>query len=95
MNCKQGDLAVIVRSFCGNEGRIVRCLKFYGRGAFKDGTVFDDIWIIDGRFARPDLKALRCGGDAAISDSWLRPIRPGDGEDETLTWAGKPEGVPA
>ena len=25
LNCKQGDLAVIVRSMAGNEGKIVQC----------------------------------------------------------------------
>ena len=27
LNCKQGDLAIVVRSTCGNEGKIVRCLE--------------------------------------------------------------------
>lgn len=31
----------------------------------------------------------------ALRDSNLRPIRDQDGEDETLTWAGKPEQVTA
>lgn len=26
-------------------------------------------------------------------DKWLRPIRDQDGEDETLTWAGKPQSI--
>ena len=27
LNCKQGDLAIIVKSVHGNEGKIVRCLE--------------------------------------------------------------------
>ena len=27
LNCKQGDLAIIVKSEAGNEGKIVRCLE--------------------------------------------------------------------
>lgn len=30
LNCKQGDLAIIVSSSCGNEGKIVRCVEFAG-----------------------------------------------------------------
>lgn len=31
------------------------------------------------------------GGQTEVADFRLRPIRDNDGEDETLTWAGKPE----
>jgi hypothetical protein len=30
MNCKQGDLAIVVRSTVGNEGKIVSCVKLFG-----------------------------------------------------------------
>ena len=30
-----------------------------------------------------------------VPDSFLRPIRDNPGDDETLTWAGKPEHVAA
>lgn len=85
MNCKPGDLAVIVRSAAGNEGRIVQCLDFVGVG---DGY-YDDSWLIDREIAGT-FEPLRF-----ISDSKLRPLRDNDGEDETLTWAGKPAGVTA
>lgn len=32
---------------------------------------------------------------ATVRDVALRPIRPDEGDDETLAWAGKPEGVAA
>ena len=53
MNCQKGDLAIIVRSKCGNEGRIVRCLEYVGKGVHVDATdgtqmYFDrDLWRID------------------------------------------------
>ena len=30
MNCKQGDMAVVVRSNADNEGRVVTCMEFIG-----------------------------------------------------------------
>lgn len=30
MNCKQGDLALIIRSAAGNEGKAVTCLEYMG-----------------------------------------------------------------
>ena len=86
MNCKPGDLAVIVRSIAGNEGRIVRCLEFVGPG---DDQKLCDCWLLDQQIPGT-LRPIR-----VISDSKLRPIRDNNGEDETLTWAGKPEGVKA
>ena len=36
MNCKKGDLAIIVSSFCGNEGKIVQCLELLITDIFLD-----------------------------------------------------------
>lgn len=89
MNCKPGDLAVIVRSWAGNEGKIVRCVRFIGRIEYLNGTIADS-WEIDppqiGQLGNPSNK---------IADFQLHPIRPNEGDDETLMWAGKPEGVTA
>lgn len=30
MNCKKGDLAMIVRSYAGNHGKVVTCLELVG-----------------------------------------------------------------
>ena len=89
MNCKPGELAVIVKSMAGNEGKIVRCLRL----ATKDEvlqtrfTIYPVVWLID--------KALptRLGHLAPLAyDVGLRPIRdPGpDAVDETLTWKPVP-----
>lgn len=96
MNCKPGDLAVFVRSEAGNEGKIVRCVRFIGlrHWPIPDGQFIDDpSWEID----PPVLSSTGFLLDHA-PDSFLRPIRdPGDdAQDETLQWLPVPvEGVPA
>lgn len=85
MNCKPGDLAIVVKSTCGNEGKIVRCLGLIGKShTFRNPDGSLDVcgkWQID----RP-LKNY--GGVMVLyaNDSALRPIRdPGDDAvDETL-----------
>ena len=88
MRCKPGDLAIIVESDLGNEGKIVQCVKLIGDLTQRDlhgnlETV--PMWEVD-----IDLDGE---GDNTIADYQLRPIRDNDGEDETLTWAGKPNQV--
>ena len=87
MNCKQGDLAVIVRSRAGNEGKIVRCVRFLGPVNYTIRKYVDS-WEID-----PPVMSFLGTLENAFPDDQLRPIRPSEGQDETLTWAGKPEGV--
>jgi hypothetical protein len=88
MNCKQGDLAVIVRSHAGNEGKLVRCLELIGLRCWfeADGSV-STLWTW-----RIDTPLFNAEGELFpdIADDQLRPIRPGEGDDETLSWAGKP-----
>jgi hypothetical protein len=84
MNCKQGDIAVIVRSAANNEGRIVTCLEYVGL-AGHDGLVETEHGIIlmqDGDYWRVDIKLniknSRVGtvSDCApyVRDSCLMPI---------------------
>jgi hypothetical protein len=89
MNCKPGDLAVVVKSHAGNEGKIVRCVEYTGLN-FWPFIGVDHSWRIDSSLRS---YAGTYGND--IADSQLRPIRDNDGEDETLTWAGKPESINA
>lgn len=85
MNCKKGDLAIVVRSVAGNEGKIVRCVEFLGDSLFVGGKTYA-AWSIDRK-----LPGILGGMIDRAPDAWLRPIRDNDQEDETLTWAGKPE----
>ena len=105
MNCKPGDLAVIVRLRPENShllGQLVEVVSTPPRGVFRlpDQRLHDPVsdgswWVI--KFLAPvDLKCIRGGSRsryAAIQDSALRPIRdPGeDAQDETLSWLPVPE----
>lgn len=89
MNCRPGDLAVIVRSKYTPQavGRIVTCVRL--KPCPRTGA---PAWIIDppvrGSYEDP-AGCPRSGG--WFYDECLSPIRDNDGEDETLRIAGKPE----
>jgi hypothetical protein len=88
MNCKPGDLAVVLRSICGNEGKIVRCVRFVGTKPiqFPEGTrLVGNLWEID-----PPLPGFDGLLALYATDGDLKPIRDNDGEDETLSWKEKP-----
>ena len=93
MNCKQGDLAIIVRSNSGHEGKILRCVKFLPQHHWRSpdlSTFFEDGWETD-----THLKSWAGDVHCNYPDSQLRPIRDQDGEDEMLRIAGKPERMTA
>lgn len=85
MNCKPGDLAYIVgsRNVPEMNGVVVHVVRAISRG----------VWLCAGY--EIERNAASWGLPPHIYDSYLRPIRDNDGEDETLTWAGKPEQVAA
>jgi hypothetical protein len=90
LNCKQGDLAVIVRSFAGNEGKIVTCIRLatmaeraYAR--FDNALLPGEAWVID----RVVLSANGMRVPLAY-DAQLRPLRDSEGEDEVLRLVGLP-----
>ena len=84
MNCKQGDIAVIVRSLAGNEGRLVICVELCQRPTWLHKTLPGPTWRID-RF----LDGILFPTNIA-SDSQLRPLRDDEGEDEMLRITGRP-----
>lgn len=97
MNCKPGDLAIVVNcEFHENIGRLVQVLwgaSMSGRHEGKPG------WLIQSE-GRPLRCHLNAGGtglreQTRALDENLRPIRPSEGDDETLALAGKPEQVAA
>lgn len=100
MNCKPGDLAVIVRSNVGNEGAIVQVIKALGVEPEFGGYIWRKgvcrgqfCWLVKSN--RP-LKTSAGGArwsklEIPVPDSVLRHIRDSDGEDEMLRIAGKPQ----
>ena len=88
MRCKQGDLAVVVRSTAGNEGKIVKCLKLtHGRLFNPNGSYVEgNLWEIE-----PELKTWSGSRSHLAPDIQLRPIRPSEGQDETLSWKDVPQ----
>ena len=94
MNCKQGDLAIVVCSVSSNEGKIVRCVKLHTlpHGFDADGRWQDQPigarWVIE-----PTLPVDRGDYSYTIADAYLRPIRGTEGQDEMLRIAGVPATV--
>lgn len=113
MNCKKGDLAIVVRARGMPEclGRLVNVLRQppYNRNFnLPDGfphmkVTSLDSWIIEfigepvlaEHFIMGVSQGKRSTFYGCCGDSALRPIRDGEGDDETLAWAKKPEKVTA
>ncbi len=99
MNCKQGDLAYIVVPQPYHRTLHGKFVDVGVNGHCDIGTIgvdspmFGKAWLC--RFHVPWLDGARTIRQCWLYDSWLRPIRPTDGEDETLQWAGKPNEVTA
>lgn len=84
MNCKPGDLAVIVGSTSRGgvfNGSLLRCVS----------VAYDDYWAVE-PLSRPLIEIFEREGKPFIWDKRLRPIRdPGeDAKDETLSWLPVP-----
>lgn len=77
MSIKSGDLAVIVKSMYGNEGKIVTCVKYLGVVNFADRPA-STAWEISPRI--PTRKGRTTNTVEAIS---LRPIRPDESPEES------------
>ena len=93
LNCKQGDLAIIVKSQAGNEGKIVVCDEFLGdfelltpSGCFTTEPCWKVNIQLSGSFGFVDN---------IVEDSKLRPIRDSDKEDEMLSIVNLKEKVKA
>ncbi|MBK5203907.1 MAG: hypothetical protein JJD98_00410 [Polaromonas sp.] len=85
MNCKQGDLAIVVRvSLSANNwmiGKIVKCEGFEViNGCFG--------WMVESPIVSPPGYIFDYEW---VADHCLRPIRDQPGNDETLTWASLPQ----
>lgn len=104
LNCKPGDMAVIIGGSVF-AGKIVTVLITAPQKEFKLPDGYPHVaanprsWVIEFHGDTPafcdGLASPRITRYAVGLDSKLRPLRPRTGDDETLTWAGKPEKVSA
>ena len=88
MNCKQGDLAVIVFSKYGNEGKLLTCLRLASAEECADESFWNwkgPVWVTDAVIQCNDRTTTHL-----YPDSRLTPLRYSDGEDEMLRIAGVP-----
>jgi len=86
MNCKPGDLAVLVRSCAGNEGAIVECRRFLGYVG--NGWVGEDYWEIDRSLPGKFLNSGMPSEPAPLArDSAMRPIRDNPGNEQFVVEA--------
>lgn len=94
MNCKPGDLAMVVAPYVP-EGRgafvVVSRLanseeRLNGHDVF---TCCRGAWVVNG-WVRGETGWL-VGPQVVIGDECLRPIGGTEGDDATLTWAGRPQ----
>ncbi len=97
MNCRPGDIAVIVGGIEANVGRMVRVIKPCDALHW---AMFHADWEVE--LLQTTRTSSRVGEQdsgpgmvCVCDDRILRPIRGGEGQDETLTWAPKGETVPA
>jgi hypothetical protein len=102
MNCKPGDLAVVVGASVTPEmiGCIVKVVRLAVKGEYLKEARFtgeSPAWVCESDSGIPIRTSQRRffrTTQRAINDSNLRPIRDNDKEDETLSWAGKPQSIP-
>lgn len=82
MRCKPGDLAYVVRSNCGNEGRVVT-VEYWVQQGHRFGKFASSV---DGWLCTGSLRDSKGGklSDGVYPDTWLFPLIDNDGEDEML-----------
>lgn len=103
LRCRPRDLAVVVGPGVetpGLLGRFVVVDRAARTGERTDLLIYSGpgiaAWVCRPAAAGATLPIRHQGGvlemrERVITDHILRPIRPSDGEDETLQWAGKPK----
>lgn len=89
LRCKPGDLAVVITSFAGNEGKFVEVIRSLGVHPFWRGEYWCNgqghVWLC--KSAGSQIKAMygASGMEMPIADNCLRPIRPSAEPESTET----------
>lgn len=82
LNCKQGDLAIVVKSYAGNEGKIVRCIRLIPAGFGRFRESLGPLWEVDVELNIVDENGLKRPPVKIATDAHLRPIKPLDELDD-------------
>ena len=75
MNCKPGDMAILVHSGAGNEGKIFTVIRLASEHDLTEWRFiqqYGPVWWIDRFIPTSDLKTKK----PFAVDAWLRPILP-------------------
>lgn len=93
LRCKQGDIAIIVKSdYPENLGKIVTCEEYVGTPSVHNYV--GRTWATPHQYWKIDQSIL-VSSDLIylpyIQDSQLRPLRDSEGQDETLMWKPVPK----
>ncbi len=95
MRCEAGDVAYVIRSACGNEGKVVQVLYWVEERAFYNGGIPNRQagWVVEGYLNSRINPTGDIGGTSqgVLPDEWSQPIRYKEGDDETIVLAGKPK----
>ena len=87
MNCKEGDTALVRFSVSGLEGKIVKCLRFFGYvtgHSVKTGApCMAPAWEVEPALVTESGKTI-----SILTDAQLRPLFFKTGQDEMLQIAG-------
>lgn len=97
MNCKPGDMAMVVRTLCTKEnlGRVCRVVRPAVVGEILSGIRYLNpqsmgmVWVVEGNLLwLCESGIVKEVPLRAMADEYLRPLRdPGeDARDETLNW---------
>lgn len=99
LNCKPGDLAVVVRAAMTPEmlGRFVSVVRRADPSEYDNSNETRFVWMVRSAVSGEKLPTtygsnIRFDDERPFVDQWLKPIRdPGqDAQDETLTWLPVP-----
>lgn len=96
LNCKPGDLAIVVRANDGVSGIIGSVVRvtvphvINGKPAWRLETPLSCVMRMGGRACGVRVKAGEFVQIDGVPDAWLKPLRDSDGEDEMLRIAGRP-----
>lgn len=93
MRCKPCLAVMVKKSTCGNEGRVGVVSYWVSKGdtcpSGRPSTI--DGWVVNGQFrARNQVGEIHERDWGLSPDDWLIPLPGGEGQDQTLAWAGRP-----